>query len=884
MINRFAAFILCTLPLFVFSQFDPKNFDQKLLEHEIKILIDSTRKAHHLQPLFNDSILYVAAGDHARYMLKKGELSHEQNENKDKISPQKRAAYFGAPKSYFVGENVAYTAYNASVKVKDRTYRTTNYREIARSLVYGWINSKGHFKNIIHPDFQVTGLSVSVDPKLKRIYACQKFAHVVYTYTFYENQAFFPYSTLNNEPVSKEYPIEKYPFGLRTDKVEKCETCRDEWNHYPPISVRIKNKNFILRIENADFVKSLIQGKNDGFAVEIVPFDAFACGNPAYEEEPSRRNQMKRTSGTLLEPVFRNDLMKGFKKRKKVKDVNFVNYIFTADSVSFFKRFGRYKLVNFDAKYFEYKLGRIPKGMDGWWNHNLVYIKDKQICHFTYLTNYPGKLHTEFVEVDYIPPVPVNNYQFKLEHFSDTLELLYNPNQTTTVSAGLGKLIKRFEEQSLTVKTIEIYGLSSVEGDSLANEQLHRERAAIIRDELKKVSNPETAYFVQSETAWKQFYESVKEHPKWKFLYPLSQKEISDYLSNPKNERPHEILAKQRKATVIITAVKELSSKTANYYVNRDIANLFTKDSYGKISCRDVDALRAIYQKAFYFSTVDTLSASDLLNIRIPDFPSMSHELRHDLTFYRYHYRHEKADKSELMQLESSIERLFQSCGLPDHLSAEFHYLSARLLINKIERQGTKIQPNNADIQKAFDRLSLLLDSYELDSTFYLNVSKINLNLINLLCMNIDPDQIYEYSQIANRSLIQIVEYYRRSDLLNPQSVVKLSELLCYFNNIPLAVELCRDFLDDNEVLKLYLPLAYTHSSYLTGEDELEFEKDFYDLLFHAKQRLTPEEWCRLFYGEEGIPFQVMDHAKLHAEFCASCPNRVQELFETEAD
>jgi hypothetical protein len=49
--------------------------------------------------------------------------------------------------------------------------------------------------------------------------------------------------------------------------------------------------------------------------------------------------------------------------------------------------------------------------------------------------------------------------------------------------------------------------------------------------------------------------------------------------------------------------------------------------------------------------------------------------------------------------------------------------------------------------------------------------------------------------------------------------------------------------------------------------------------LTEARSRLTPAEWCRLFYGEYGIPFQAMDNKALHTEFCATCPDRVNEVF-----
>ncbi len=867
-----------------YAQIDASNLNKQLLEHKIKLLIDSTRLSYQLSPLFNDSILYVASDHHARYMLSKGELSHTEDPSKAFYHPQDRANFYGAPKSYLVGENVAYAPYNSNVRVKGKTFNTYTYDEIARCLVFSWINSKGHFKNIVHPEYQVTGLSIAIDPETQRVYACQKFAQVLYQYSFEENPDFFPYSSMNQDSVNAliaNVPKDmSYPFGLRYDKKEKCEECKPVWAYYPPISVRIDRNYFVLRVEDSEFVKTLIKNKHDGFAIELVPFDPFACGNPQYEEEPSRRNGQKRTSGRVLEPVYRNDLIKGFKKRKRVKNLTFVNYLFTADSVSFFRRFGQYKLARFEAKYFEVKLGKVPKDMNSWWNHNLMYIHNKQICHFLFLTNYPGELDLEMLDVPYFPPVPLDDYEFELDHFKDTLELFYEAGETVTTSKEFESLIRKYIEKHVTIQQISIEGFCSVEGNVATNEMLHQQRAQNILTRLQSIVVSDTIAQIYSQVAWDHFYANVKEDSKWKFLYPLSKNEIVAYLNDPTNERPLDILRNERKVKVEITGIRELTSKNANYYIQRDLNKLVYKDSRGKLHCSSMDTLQKIYAKAFYFSTLDTISKADFLKIKLPkvveEFP---HSLDHDFAFYRYHYLKETATDNERENLESQIEFVFTMCGAAAHLSPQFHYLSACLLVDKIKAKP-KITADNPDIQKAFNRLNLLLTSYDLDSNFKFNIAKANLNIVNILCETVDPDQIFEYTDIVNASLIHITEFYQKSGSLTPEIVLKLAKLSCFFKNVALAVELCSHFLDDDEVLKLYLPLAYCHTSYLSGDEMLQFERDYHALLLEAKQRLSAEEWCDLFYGNYGIPFQIMDNKSLHEEFCTTCPNRLNKVLE----
>jgi uncharacterized protein YkwD len=66
---------------------DENKLNILFLEHLIKTQVDSVRKAHGLQPLVSDSILYVAAQDHASYLSTEKTISHYQKE-KIKHAPQ----------------------------------------------------------------------------------------------------------------------------------------------------------------------------------------------------------------------------------------------------------------------------------------------------------------------------------------------------------------------------------------------------------------------------------------------------------------------------------------------------------------------------------------------------------------------------------------------------------------------------------------------------------------------------------------------------------------------------------------------------------------------------------------------------------------------------
>src|SRR5690554_3974635 len=256
------------------TYFDENNPNVKYLEHLIKKGIDEVRVEKGLNPLVNDSILYLASADHAQFLKQYGRLSHYQSQNKEKRTPQLRAELYGAV-NYNVGENVASISYGAS---------SETYGSIAKSFVTNWVNSPGHYQNIISSDYEITGVSVSLHNEKKAIFACQKFAKVDFRFVFEESSTFFPYSNyappqqINSfdEVPQGLIPKYKYPYKLRHDKLEVCASCPDKHKESPDISLAYdERKGFVLRVENSAYVNKLIRNKWDGFAVELVDYEEY---------------------------------------------------------------------------------------------------------------------------------------------------------------------------------------------------------------------------------------------------------------------------------------------------------------------------------------------------------------------------------------------------------------------------------------------------------------------------------------------------------------------------------------------------------------------------------------------------------------------------------
>ena len=107
-------------------------------------------------------------------------LTHFQDTILKKKTPQLRAEFYGAI-NYLVGENVALTYFNTQMKSKTgELYINDSYDKAAFDIVNGWVHSPKHFANMITPDYQITGLALSVDSAKKIVYAVQTFAKVLW--------------------------------------------------------------------------------------------------------------------------------------------------------------------------------------------------------------------------------------------------------------------------------------------------------------------------------------------------------------------------------------------------------------------------------------------------------------------------------------------------------------------------------------------------------------------------------------------------------------------------------------------------------------------------------------------------------------------------------
>ena len=152
---------------FSFSQ-NQNKIDLEKLKTKVYQLVNEERSNNDRKLLGLDAHLKKAADDHAKYIAKAQNLSHEQTDAK-KQSPKERVSFYGGNSFVLVGENLLFTG------IKDQVYSETDLDTLALKMFNLWKKSPNHLKNILDHQYLYTEISFCIDWENKKIYAVQMF-------------------------------------------------------------------------------------------------------------------------------------------------------------------------------------------------------------------------------------------------------------------------------------------------------------------------------------------------------------------------------------------------------------------------------------------------------------------------------------------------------------------------------------------------------------------------------------------------------------------------------------------------------------------------------------------------------------------------------------
>ncbi len=152
------------------------------VEAKIHELVNQERVQRGLRPLAYNARLAAVARGHSDNMAEQGFFNHVNKRGEDPTARAVRAGYpvnNPATGAYGIGENIfqGYTHRGASMYIEDGVrrviYSWMTPEEAARDAVEGWMNSPGHRRNMLSPDYVKEGVGVAIDTASEKIYVTQ---------------------------------------------------------------------------------------------------------------------------------------------------------------------------------------------------------------------------------------------------------------------------------------------------------------------------------------------------------------------------------------------------------------------------------------------------------------------------------------------------------------------------------------------------------------------------------------------------------------------------------------------------------------------------------------------------------------------------------------
>jgi uncharacterized protein YkwD len=862
-------------PVFVFSQspeeeIDPENINVQYLEHLIKKKIDSVRVGKGLLELVNDSILYMASKHHSVNMAKTRSLSHYEALAKFK-NPQKRAEAFGAV-NYFTGENVAFVTAYKKYNIRDpSSSEYFTYGEFATRMVKAWVKSRGHYKNIIKPDYQITGVTVCYDKKTRRIYGTQKFADVKSKFVFTENTAMFPYEDENEieyelvalKQVSSMKHKGRHRWRLKTrKKFRRCRECDAVPNLKKQMDFYVdSNLNVHCVTKSRYLFKRLTHKRRDGFALETVQYKDYVCSSKDFFLKPSRRNGQCVANGNIQKPVYKWKLRKKYRKAKwkwnkhKWKVVRKMLFSFNQKK---WEHLGDTINTRFLGIPSDNIIGKLKSDTNGYYECNILFLKKRRVCQTLGFTDYCGQYYIDIKPTPLLPELSADQYHYPEDTIHYQFSIPFKQGKSDYNYDDIKPLLDTLKLENYFIVRLNINATASVEGDEDINNKLTKGRALSIRKVLDSTNVDTLVKDIRSEEDWDHFYKHI-EKTKYAHFKKLSKEEIKKELRDPEVAKELEpILTEERKAQVKLWLMAKVNDSIRLKFAFARYGQLINDAHAGKLNAYDARKLHSIQTYMYKCSLKGLLPYSKLVEYEPPDQPLYSRIYLNYVIFKR-----EIDSIKPKEEYDKELYDALRTVAIGNKASQIQRYNFLTILVNHWDSlrwydtgSDDKVTP-----QRVFAFLGRLGSSVIPKDTLDMLKRNFNFKAANWFEF-IDPDDNNQLRAVNN------VYGYYRSRNNSDSTVLRMARYFLFYGHDDYAYRILkpRTYAKDpsHELFGLYLKMAYMRDMYRQ-------RSRFYKLMRNAANVLTKEEYCGLFTGPCNISFQIFDHEDIRTTWCKTC-------------
>jgi uncharacterized protein YkwD len=767
-----------------------ENFAPEQVEALILKKINAYRGTKGLDSLRADEILEKAAADQAGYMAKKEEVTKEQSSGKKKDTGA-RVVFYGGSES--ADEVVISQAAN-----KGKEF--FSYDDLAGIIVDKWIKGKASLLTMVNPTYIYVGVGVVLEPASKKVYA---------------SVVFGSFNTFNIGAEKRNelaVPFTTKKFRLKKPINEKeCKSCAKfaEIDNLQK-GLYVKDDIIYFKYPQLKAMKKLLNDKRDGLAVDVVQKEQYPCA-PYNIYDTKRVNKGVMLKRKWSKKIFKHNLVTDPKSRS-----------------------------------LDVMLGKLPKGITGEYELNLMVIQDKQVCRvitrkyledggiqsFTPLDLYPDT--TDRKALKYKPVAEVKVLTFNVP---------FNKNNANYAPEDIKPFIESLNEPDFKINSILLTAYSSIEGDSSINTKLQRERGENIMKAIQKMQTTELPYEIKTDDSWDLFKKQVI-GTKYAGLGGLTKADAKKAIDDTGLEKEMEesILSKERFAEIKLSITYDISTpEKEQRFVIRAFKNAVEK--------KDAAAALNIQQYMIAQALQNKYKADDVINAAIPT---------------------EKEYASHLIN-KIWLNKFINKDTLNDDLAAK---------INAIAKMNPKNDFASYNSLVCNVKLSPLGKEKTMDSvqTKIQDLYNTKLNKDRIDAMNLEYqfkiidalDAIDGAKPIVAKSIDRIRGIYKIEGS-SWQNALKLAYIFIKNNDLDYSSKILEPFVDAKDVDE---NLLYTYISLMSYYPDKLITSKFAGYLHKAKE-LNEKRYCKLF-GEPYLSFQILDNPFVKADYCKYCAGAVQ--------
>ena len=866
----FACFITIQLNCFSQSPLDEinvENVNVKYLEHLVKTEIDSVRQSKGLLPLFNDSILYLAAQNQANYLTDKNSLGHFQPENKDKKSPADRVKFFGGKDFISTGENAilvfVHTPYNAHTSKKGSfSTRTINtYQQAAYDIMIGWVNSPGHYANIITKEYKTTGLALVFDKTTKAIRAIQVFANVKDSYVYDLHPNMFPFVTkktydIASKNISKnKIELHKdHAYGIKAaDDSKECKECKD-FDYENNVKLMLKSDSIFIQTKDKSLYNQIIKDPEDGLALEFFTFNhIYSCDNSIPFTNPCRTNGGCIFNGRVCKPIFKEEITdqlenktqaQGKDKKTKPKPTK-----------------GKDKSKSEWVSVFICKVPDYMKTEKT--DVNLLVIKGKKLCNIVPTTGVCGEmwapLDSNKINYLYNSFNPANDkYKPIFKSFnSKPFRTYFEKNQYTFNDDTLKTILDSIKIEDNEITSIAINAYASVEGNKELNEKLFTKRAKELISVLEKKQDSLISMNIVTEENWKMFFEDIK-GTQYDHLKGKDTNEIRKFV-NVNSHELEPILAKERYAMMTLMLMPKANDRNSIDVAINDFRKiLYSKDKILKeinpIALKKAEKIQMFIYDKYPSSDLKNLVSA---NVKVPLEPRFAPIIFNKLMFDYLFAENKIKDDSLLRGFKKLMDMKYQDPKL------DYNY-KACIINNKDNEYFAKYYTSDMATDLAAKSETMKADTSSREELQLLShFSKVKSVYLRT------PDKL----KSAEEDIEYINKYYEKR-VPDDGTKYSLAKLFILFGRYNYATKILESFINkeniNHQALILYTKLKYYNNIGKPMDDVVQ-------LILDDEDRLRNGEWCGMFIGPCNINSNVFENETIRRLYCEKCIKAMTE-------